>query len=477
MHNKAELTFTVIKVPLDFVMLVLAGVVAYFLRFEEMVTEIKPILFELPFEKFFVFTLIVAAAWIVFFAIARLYPFQPVSIVDEIRRIVLACSTGMSAVIIYMFFIRELFDSRFIILTAWIFSIIFVTISRVILRKIQHLLYRKRIGTHRVVIIGKNKETKDIVGSIQTQPRLGLEIIEHIQSVDAQTEKQLLKLHRRKFIDEIIQTDSTISRKDTIKLMDFAEANNITFMYAAGTFEARTTNINVHMIGGIPIIQIQKTKLEGWGKVWKRIIDFFFALILIIVFSPLMLIVALAIKLESRGPVIFKNERVKKGGTFNVYKFRSMYSKYCVGEQFKKYTDQKAALEYEKKLIEQKSERQGPVYKILRDPRRTKVGRFIERTSLDELPQLFNVLIGNMSLVGPRPHQPREVAQYQGYQKRVLDIKPGVTGLPQISGRSDLDFEEEVKLDIYYIENWSLKLDFWLMLKTPWIVLRRKAKS
>ena len=134
-------------------------------------------------------------------------------------------------------------------------------------------------------------------------------------------------------------------------------------------------------------------------------------------------------------------------------------------------------LEYEKKLIAQKSKRQGPLYKILNDPRRTKVGRFMEKTSLDELPQLFKVVIGNMSLVGPRPHQAREVAKYAGYQKHVLDIKPGLTGLAQISGRSDLSFEDEVKLDTYYIENWSLKLDLWIMLKTPFVVLTKKHKN
>jgi lipopolysaccharide/colanic/teichoic acid biosynthesis glycosyltransferase len=163
-------------------------------------------------------------------------------------------------------------------------------------------------------------------------------------------------------------------------------------------------------------------------------------------------------------------------GNFNVYKFRSMYVKYCTGKQFEKYTDQKAVLAYEQELIKQKSERKGPVYKILNDPRRTKIGRFIEKTSLDELPQLFNVWLGNMSLVGPRPHQPREVEKYAHEHKRVLDIKPGVTGLAQISGRSDLDFDEEVKLDTYYIENWSLKQDFWIMLKTPFVVLIRKSK-
>jgi lipopolysaccharide/colanic/teichoic acid biosynthesis glycosyltransferase len=189
-----------------------------------------------------------------------------------------------------------------------------------------------------------------------------------------------------------------------------------------------------------------------------------------------MLLVAILIRLENWGPANYKNERVGPRGNFNVYKFRSMYTKYCTGKQFAKFTDQAAVLQYEQELIKKQSERKGPVYKILRDPRRTIVGRFIEKTSIDELPQLFNVWIGNMSLVGPRPHQPREVEKYEHEHKRVLDVKPGVTGLAQISGRSDLDFDEEVKLDTYYIENWSLKQDLWIILKTPWIILTRKSK-
>ena len=154
---------------------------------------------------------------------------------------------------------------------------------------------------------------------------------------------------------------------------------------------------------------------------------------------------------------------------FKILKFRTMYFKYCTGHEY----GGEHALKYEEKLIEEKNERHGPVYKVLDDPRRTKIGKWLEKTSLDELPQFFNVLLGQMSLVGPRPHQPREVTQYQKHQKRVLDIKPGVTGLAQISGRSDLDFEEEVKLDTYYIDNWSLKLDLQILFKTPWAVLTR----
>ena len=149
-----------------------------------------------------------------------------------------------------------------------------------------------------------------------------------------------------------------------------------------------------------------------------------------------------------------------------------MYQKYCTGVQFGAQGIE--ALQKEQELIKELSTKKGPVYKIANDPRVTPFGRFIRRWSLDEFPQFFNVLFGSMSLVGPRPHQPREVDKYKKHHKIVLAIKPGITGLAQISGRSDLSFEDEVRLDTFYIENWRLLLDFIILIKTPFVVLSRK---
>ncbi|PIR94341.1 hypothetical protein COT97_01875 [Candidatus Falkowbacteria bacterium CG10_big_fil_rev_8_21_14_0_10_39_11] len=477
MRKKAELFFTAIKLPLDYLALVLAGVIAYQIRTKDFVRDIRPIVFDLKPQEILNYSMIVALLGLIFFIIAGLYTFRRLKITDELGKIILATSSVMSAVIIYMFFIRESFDSRFIILTAWILSIIFVTLFRIIIRKLAKILSKFGIGMHRVIIVGKNENTEEIIETLKLQPELGMKIVKIFDTISEDMLEELKNSHSRKFIDEIIQTDSSLSRSKSVDLINFAEENNIIFKYAAGLFETRTTNIDVHMLAGVPIVEIRKTKLDGWGKIAKRVLDSFFSLILIIIFSPIMLITWLSIRFTSRGPAIFKNERVNRRGTFNVYKFRSMKAEFCVGKQFEKYTDQEKIIAFEKKLIAKQSKRQGPVYKILNDPRRTKVGRFLEKTSLDELPQLFNVLIGTMSLVGPRPHQPREVAKYERHHKRVLDIKPGITGLAQISGRSDLDFEDEVKLDTYYIENWSLKLDLWILLKTPFAVLIRKHKN
>ena len=157
-----------------------------------------------------------------------------------------------------------------------------------------------------------------------------------------------------------------------------------------------------------------------------------------------------------------------------MFKFRTMKLEYCTGDD---YPYSKQAEQLESSLIEKHNIRQGPVPKVLNDPRRTRLGRFLERTSLDELPQFFNSLKGDISLVGPRPHLQKEVAHYEKVHKRVFAVKPGITGMAQIAGRSDLNFDDEVRLDLYYIENWSLWLDLIIIFKTPFVILFRRHKS
>ena len=178
-------------------------------------------------------------------------------------------------------------------------------------------------------------------------------------------------------------------------------------------------------------------------------------MIAILILWPFLIIIAFVIWLEDGRPVLYKSQRIGRGRAFVFYKFRTMQVKFCTGERY----GGAEAERLEQALIEANNVRQGPVPKIVDDPRWTKVGKWLRRLSLDELPQLWNVLQGDMSLVGPRPHIPKEVAQYERHHKKVLAIKPGMTGLAQVSGRSDLDFDDEVRLDRYYIEHWSLWLD------------------
>lgn len=211
-------------------------------------------------------------------------------------------------------------------------------------------------------------------------------------------------------------------------------------------------------IGTYPVITYHTVCMNSWEAVVKRIFDVVFSLIGIIISSPIMLITAIAIKLESPGPVIFKQVRVGKNGRhFKIWKFRSMY---------------KDAEERKAKLMDQNQMSDGLMFKIKDDPRITKVGKFIRKTSIDELPQFFNVLVGSMSFVGTRPPTIDEVEKYKTTQWRRISIKPGITGMWQVSGRSNItDFDEVVKLDVEYIDNWSLMMDIKVILKTVAVVL------
>ncbi|RKN82167.1 sugar transferase [Paenibacillus ginsengarvi] len=222
-------------------------------------------------------------------------------------------------------------------------------------------------------------------------------------------------------------------------------------------FELVTSSVSFDHAFDYPCIEIVRTPLRGLNWFMKRSADFILSALGVIAISPVLLLVTLAIKLDSKGPILIKQKRIgKNGAPFHMLKFRSMV----------------ANAEALKASLASQNEAMGPVFKIKNDPRITRVGRFIRKYSLDELPQLLNVLAGQMSLVGPRPPLPNEVEQYTDYQWRRFDVRPGITGLWQVSGRSDLPFEEWVKLDIYYIERWSLAMEFKILLKTIPVVLK-----
>lgn len=466
---------TTISLPLDFLMLLLAGMAAYSLRFQTFFTKIKPVIFNLPFERYLPIMLSVAAGWIVLFALAGLYSVKPTRrLTSELSRVVFACSTGLAAITIYLFFRLDAFNSRFIVLAGWALAIIFVGAERIILKLIKNLLYRAGVGVKKIVIIGTGRVSDILFDTLKQRRGFGLAVVGHYPVFDKDTAQELLALATNKQLDEILLTNPKSDENEALAILNFCEENHLDFKYSADLFATYLANTSVYAIGGVPIVEMQKTRLQAWGRVIKRLTDIIVSSILIIILSPILILSALAIIWETGLPVIYKNERVGEAGKkFFTLKFRSMYQKYCIGPQF---INQEEALDFEKELIQTKSIKEGPVYKIKDDPRVTKVGKVLRRLSLDELPQLFNVLSGSMSLVGPRPHQPREVELYAKHHRKVLNIKPGITGLSQISGRSDLEFEEEVALDTLYIENWSLFLDVIIFIKTPFILFKsRKA--
>ncbi|MEI7497736.1 MAG: sugar transferase [Candidatus Falkowbacteria bacterium] len=467
--KRSELFFSFLLVPLDFAMIVLAGISAYNLRFAQIATEIRPVIFNLRFGDYIQILLGIAIAWLFIFAFAGLYRIRGnKSLVNEFYSIVQASSTGLVLIVLLIFFFRELFSSRFIVLAGYVLAMLYILIARLIVRLIQRILYNHNIGVRKVVIVGNGKTADILIAYFSSRKVAGYEVFKRLRDFSLETAQELAKMLETKEADEIIQCDPNLSKAEVVRLFDFAYEHHLSFKYAADLLDAKVLKTEVTEVVGIPIVEVERTSLEGWGRIIKRIFDIIGSSLIIIIISPILLVTAMLIKLDSRGPVFFNKRddgtpvyRVGQGGRlFKYFKFRSMRP----GTDNMRYAE----------LAGQNLRSDGPMVKIKDDPRVTRVGRFIRRFSIDELAELFLVLKGDMSLVGPRPHLPEEVAKYEQSHKKVLTIKPGITGLAQVSGRSDLTFEEEVKLDTYYIENWSLLLDLSIMLQTPMAVLKNR---
>ncbi len=470
--RRNQLTFTVILLPLDYVALLLAALTAHRLRFETFV-ELRPAISLLPYPDFFKAASAVGLMYLGVFALNGLYAIErPRRILEEAVKVVSACTLGVMGLIILIFFQRELFTSRFVVLAAWILSITYVIAARLVVRLVNRQLLKRGIGVRRVIVVGNDdRATLAITEHISKNPAVGYRIIRRFERWNDLAARETSALCEAGNVEEIFVTDPETGKQEMRAVIEFAEDRHLTFRYAADTLAAHAALIST-TIAGIPVIEVKRTRLEGWGRVYKRAFDVIGSIALIVVTSPIMLLAAAAVALESRGPVIFRNERVGlEGKKFRVYKLRSMRADVSIGEQF---NDQRAALDLERKLIAERSVKDGPVYKIKDDPRVTRVGRFIRNFSIDELPQFFNVLKGDMSLIGPRPHQTREVENYQRHHLRVLMIRPGMTGLAQVSGRSDLAFEDEIRLDTFYIENWTPLMDLAILLKTPLVIFAKK---
>lgn len=463
--KRSELFFSAITVPLDYIALILAAIAAYALRYWPAIQNIRPVIFNLPFGDYFSIVLVVGLAWLVIFALIGLYQMGVTNkLSEELARIFVACLAGLALVLAVMVFTRYLFDSRFIILASWALAIIFVSVERLVVRILQLQVLKLGIGIHRVIIVGNGQTAQVLAKEFSSRQTLGYKVIDQIPKFDATTAQYLQELVDQNKFDEIIQVNPNLSLQETQDLVGFTNEHHLVFKYTADLLGTQLINFEVRTIAGTPVVEVKRTRLDGWGRIYKRIFDIIGSTIFIVLSSPLMIIAAIAIKLDSPGPILFKYKRIGQyGKPFTYFKFRSM-----IKDAHKYRFDQKF-------LAQHQNLRDGtPMIKFINDPRITRVGKIIRRWSIDELPELFLVLIGKMSLVGPRPHEVEEVAKYHGYHKKVLTLKPGITGLGQVSGRSDLNFDDEIKLDTYYIENWSLAFDWQILLRTPMAILRRR---
>ncbi len=459
--KRTELSFAAFQVLLDITVLVMAGWFAYTVRFDQL-TGVLPAANPIPFGGYIRTVIIVAIGWVAILGLAGVYPIRPQRLTAELGRIFLGISTGVLLIIVLIFFQREFFSSRFIILAGWLLAIVFVWLTHLLMRLVRHLLYRRGIGVRQIIVIGNDPTTHELLERVHSK-NIGLHVTKHWETAGPEIFDELDELLRSHQIDLVIQADANLPRSQTQVLIDRCLEYNVRFSYAADVFDAHATQVELDSLAGIPVMELKRTPLDGWGRIGKRAFDMLGAVLGLLIACIPGVLIAIAVKLDSAGPIFIRLERVGEGQRrFGLWKFRSMV---------------RNAHAMKSQLMEHNERADGPLFKIANDPRITRVGKFLRKTSLDELPQLWNILRGEMSLVGPRPHEPEEVARYEKHHKKLLTIKPGLTGMAQISGRSNLSFEEEVRLDTYYIEHWSLGLDLTILVRTPGSVVAMKTAA
>ena len=461
--KKFDLVFNAILVPIDYLVLLGAAAVSYFLRFDSFVTQIRPVVFDMTLSQYMSIVYIILIACIAVFILSGLYSFRRKALWEEIRQVLFAVSTATLIIVVAFFFDANLFSSRFIVLAFWVLAIIFITLERTIVFFVKKLFYFNSYGVKRVVVIGEDNNTLNLIGTIKRYPSYGFRVIEHLKKFTDKEASYLTTLREKLIIDEVIQADVNLPLDQKESLLNYCQENQLGFKYIASLLQTKMSNFSMTTMNGVPVVEIQHTSLEGWGRIIKRFYDIILSFIGCIVLFLITIVIGLIIKLNSRGPVFVKLQRIGiKGEKFNLYKYRSMVDK---------------AHAMKEDIMDKNERKDGPLFKMKDDPRITSIGKFIRKWSIDELPQLYNVLKGDMSMVGPRPHEPEEVAKYENSQRKLLTIKPGITGMAQVSGRSNLQFDEEVKLDSYYIENWSVWLDMQIFIKTAYVVLLRKGSA
>jgi len=328
----------------------------------------------------------------------------------------------------------------------------------------RRFLYRARESgrdLHRVLVVGDPAAAAALVAAVQREPRAGFDVVATYSpdSPEAPDAAESVVAAAHEFgADTIAVTSSPGNTAERLRRIAWdLEGTGIALIVAPALTDVAGPRVSIRPVAGLPLLHVEQPDITGARYLLKELVERAIALSIVVVTLPLMLAVAMTVKLTSPGPMLFSQIRVSRHGReFRIYKFRSMR------------VDAESLLA----ALQQRNDGDGLLFKVRNDPRVTRVGRWLRRYSLDELPQLFNVIRGDMALVGPRPPLPGEVAAYSGGVGRRLLVKPGITGLWQVSGRSDLSWEESVRLDLYYVENWSLALDAQILMRTLRAVVR-----
>ncbi len=448
--RRLRVLFLVSLVLTDAAASLLAFYIAYLLRMLTIGPKIG------PFRDYFILAAIqLVNTLLVFFAYKFYHRRHAAILLDEVYRMFGAVSVATLLTIAFLgFVLRGLEYQRLMIVFAWAAALVLIPFGRWLHSRIQRRLQRRGKGAERVLIVGTGEVGRMILQKIQHTPGLGYQAVGFVDvnptasrvlglpvfgSID-----DLPRVIEEQGIAEVIIALPEASHQELVGIVAQCEREKVSIRVFPDVFQIMASEVTISDLAGLPLLTIRDVALRGWKLTLKRIVDIVFSSLFLFFMSPLMMLVALAIKLDSPGPVFFVQERMGLDAKpFKLLKFRSM---------------------------RQDAEANGPGWTTKNDPRRTRVGAFIRKTSIDELPQFINVLMGDMSVVGPRPEQPAYVEQFRQSIPRYMERhreKAGITGWAQVNGlRGDTSIAERTKYDLWYIENWSLWLDFRIMLRT-----------
>ena len=474
MPSKNTTFYSLILIALDLFILALVFFVAYYVR-----TQLDPraLRWEVYSIDYLLSFFIIAPIWIGIFAVLGLYNANTYNRrLVEWSRVAIGAFLGILLVIGWEYATgARVFPARLVAAYVLIGAIVSVIAGREIVRVTRSWLYRYGKGVSRVLIIGNSLATKDIMLELAATHKSGFQIVafagpsklapSHLGVHHYDKVETALSDIKKLRITTIIQTELYASGDRNHQILSAAQTNHIQYNFIPGEAEFYTGKNVVDVFLGYPLITVSQTPLIGWGAVAKRIFDVIASLLLLIPLGPVLLLIYIIQKVTTPGPALYVSKRLSQfSKPIQLIKFRSMAAKYGskdAAEEFREMGREDLAREYEKNR------------KVENDPRITKFGHFLRVTSLDELPQIFNVLRGDLSLVGPRAILPQEVNFAPARTALLHSVKSGVTGLWQVSGRSNLSFDERIELELFYAQNWSFWLDIKILIKTVAVVLRR----
>jgi exopolysaccharide biosynthesis polyprenyl glycosylphosphotransferase len=459
----------------DVLMTMFAFRLAYYIRFENPLGVFDEA-GTFPFESYSVLLTIVPFLWVIIFALNGLYTWQNLlGGTREYSGVFRSATIGFLLIVIVGFLDPRLIFARGWLLMTWLFTIALVILSRFLLRRLVYASRRHGFFLTPAVIVGANQEGRWLAEQLLRWDTSGLHLVGFIDNktpatfplyhdlVSLGSVDNLGEIIERYDVGEVILASSAFSTRDYLLeiFRKYGVSDKVNIRMSSGLYEILTTGLSVNEFAYVPLVYVNKVRLTGADNLLKFILDYVATLFVLVALSPFLMVIALLVKFSSPGPVIHKRLVMGLNGKqFHAYKFRTMVLN---GQE---------VLDQHPELKEELAR----THKLKNDPRVTRIGSILRKLSFDELPQLFNVLKRDMSLVGPRMISPEEVAMYKQFDMNLLTVLPGITGVWQVSGRSDVSYEERVRLDMYYIRNWSIWLDLQILFQTiPAVIKSRGA--